>query len=180
MMNKKAFFFVLDGIFALIILLIGFLIISSSSRVTITEVPLSILSENTMDLLASVNVNELCPEDCECSNQKLEEYCSQGRIRNMNQTLLDYMGELYVLGKKSDSESLFRNITMQNDLLRQDIFGVEFRIDGDVIYHQGGDQKKSNELISVKKIIFSYYELRNNGAVVLWGPYLAEVDIWSK
>ncbi|MBN2368612.1 hypothetical protein JXC34_06330 [Candidatus Woesearchaeota archaeon] len=177
--SNKGFFFLLDGVFAIVILVIGFLILSSHTSVETTEIPLSMISENAVNLLSSVKINELCDETYACSNQKLSEMCPSN-IRNMDQTVLDYLGELYVVNKKQDAAQVFRNITLENDLFRQDIFGVELRINDEVIYFQGGKKQQAKDLISVKKVIFGFYEVPPTGEVVFWGPYLAEVDIWQK
>jgi hypothetical protein len=181
-MNKKGYIFLMDAIFAIVILLVGYLIISSNRAVETTEIPLSILAENTMDLFSNVRVSELCYDftTCSCSNEKLEELCSNKDIENTNQTLLDYFGELYSRNKKTEAEELFKNLTLENDMLRQDVFGVEFNINDEKIYSNAGNKDQSKDLISVKRMSFGYFEDIETGQITFWGPYVMRLDIWQK
>ncbi len=178
-MKKKTQFFLIDGIFAMIILITGFMIISSNTSNQAEEVSLSIVSENLMELFSSIRVDEVCNEGV-CTYKKLDNFLTDGFILNKNQTLLDATGELYSKNRKAQAGELFSNITIQSRLVRKDIFGVEFRINNEVLYSQGENKAKSKELISTKKVIFGYYETIGTGAVTFFGPYLAEVDIWQE
>ncbi len=180
-MNKKAYIFLMDGIIAVVILTVGFLLISSNKPDETTEIPISMMTENTMSLFSNIKLYEICDfSDCGCSNDKLSEYCASGYIENKNQTLLDYFGELYNRSMQSRADELFYNITIENDLLRQDIFGVEFKINDETIYLHGINKEKSKDLISSKRIIFGYYEVPSSGIINYWGPYLAEVNVWQE
>ncbi len=182
-MRKKAYFFLMDGIFSIVILTIGFLIISSNKLQPGEELHLSIAAENTMNIFSSVRVNELCDESCNCSIRKLQDYCYRNIILNKEQTLLDTLGELYFRNRKDDAGMLFDNITSEGDLFRKDLFEMEFRINKEKIYpDEDLTQMKAEsfELISSKKIIYGYYENALTGQVTFWGPYMAEVDVWRK
>ena len=131
--TKKGYFFLMDGIFAIVILTIGYLMISSNTPRVTSEVPLTMYLDNTMELLSTIKVYELCSDfsQCSCSNAKLSEYCEDGLILNANQTLLDYFGELYYSPDPDPiaeayfrllSSDLFYNLTVGNNLFRQDIF----------------------------------------------------------
>ena len=180
--TKKGEFFLIDGLLSIVILIIGFLILSSNHQSQENEISLSIIAESTMDFFSSVRVDELC-DGCRCSVSVLSDYCSRDFIKNKNQTLLDSMGEQYYLNNKARAGELFRNITTGKNMIREDIFGFELKINGDSIYvheKKAGSMENSKEMISSKKIIFSYYEYPETGQVVFWGPYLAEVDIWQE
>ena len=183
----------MDAIFAIVILTIGYLMISSNTLRVTSEVPLTMYLDNTMEFLSTVKVYELCSDysSCTCSNVKLSEYCSNGLILNANQTLLDYFGELYYSPNPDPiaeayfrllSSDLFHNLTVENNLFRQDIFGVEFNIDGQKIYPNTDtypSKKQSKNLISSRKLILGYYERGDTGEVEFWGPYIAEVNVWE-
>lgn len=192
--TKKGYFFLMDGIFAIVILTIGYLMISSNTPKVSSEVPLAMYLDNTIELLSTVRVYELCSDysQCTCSNAKLSEYCEDGLILNANQTLLDYFGELYYSPDSIDSiaaayfrllaSDLFHNLTIENNLFRQDIFGVEFKINGEKIYPNfdtDSSKKQSKNLISSRKLILGYYERADTGEVEFWGPYIAEVNVWE-
>jgi hypothetical protein len=180
--SKKGEFFLIDGLFSIVILAIGFLIISSNQPKQTNDIPLSILAENTMELFSSVKIDELC-DACDCSNKKLSEYCLSNYIINKNQTILDSVGEMYSRGTnnyKQRAGQLFKNITLEKNMIREEIYGMELIINGESIYLQGSNQQKAKEMISSKKIIFGVYEFPATGQVVYWGPYLAEVKIWQE
>jgi hypothetical protein len=183
--RKKAYFFLLDGIFAMIILLIGYLLLSKSRITQTPEIPMHLLSESTMDFLSSVKVYELCSnlDTCTCSNTELSQLCNANLIDNYYQSLLDLMGSLYP-DQIPSASSLFQGLTSHTNMLREDIFNVELRINDALIYSSVGNPEQSKdearELISTKKIIFGFSENFGNGQVEFWGPYLAEVNIWPK
>jgi len=175
---------ILLAMFAIVILTIGYLMISSNVPRVTSEVPLTMYLDNTMELLSTVRVYELCLDysQCICSNAKLSEYCNDGLILNANQTLLDYFGELYATNNEDDASELFHNLTVENNLFRQGIFGIEFNIDGVKIYptfDTDTSKKQSKNLISSRKLILGYYERGDTGEVEFWGPYIAEVNIWE-
>jgi len=174
----------MDAIFAVVILTIGYLLISSNTPKVTTEVPLTMYLDNTMELLSTIKVDDLCIDysTCACSNPKLSEYCNNNLILNANQTLLDYFGELYNTSNTEEAKELFYNLTVENNLFRQDIFGIEFNINGERIYSNTdtyASKEQSRKLISSRKLIMGYYELPNTGEVKFWGPYIAEVNVWE-
>lgn len=188
-MNKKAYFFIMDGIFALMILMIGFLILTSSRHALPDETMLTAESENIMDVLADVKINDLCDVDtCTCSVQALSDLCDGGDIHNFDQLLMDYFGELFYRydaapdSLKSDIEqdinSLFRGLT--EDLYRTDLYGIRLVIE-DHGFYSDANPEQSKILYSSKKIVFGYYDQNTPDVdVVFWGPYILEVDLWKK
>ena len=107
----------------------------------------------------------------------LSGYCSGGDVKNSDQTLYDYFGELYYRGKITDAGNLFSNIT--GSFYRKELFGVQLVIDRQNIYSDQG-KAESEELISRKKVIFGFYEEKSTGVVRFWGPYVLEVNVWSR
>lgn len=172
--SKKGYIFIIDAIFAAIILSIGFMIISSSHKIS-DETPMPVAADNFLDVLSRVTIDDLCEvSTCVCTNRKLQETCIL--TNNTQQTLLDHMGELYELGKEDLSRQLFSNFTY---LIRKDLYGVSFSIGDDEIYSDSG-KDTSKVLIAKKKIIFGFIENPRTGEVIYWGPYMAEVDFWEK
>jgi len=175
-MKKKAYIFLMDGIFAVVILIIGFIIISSNKPGMQTTASLEQVSENLVDIFSTVKINDLCT-NCHCSNKKLTEYCNQGHIRNKDQTIFDYIGELYYINNKEKARDMFQNIT--EDLYRKDLFGVELKIDDEIVFSTNKDGVTKN-LISRKKLIFGFYEVSSTGIINFWGPFKVEVNMWEK
>ena len=102
-MKKKAFFFLMDSIFAMVILTIGYFVVSSNKGVVNADLPLNVAVEGTIDILSSVEINEMC-NSCNCSNAKLEELCIAGDVKNSDQTIMDFLGELYSTGNAACSK----------------------------------------------------------------------------
>jgi hypothetical protein len=192
-MKKKAYFFLMDAFFAIVILTVGFMLISSNKAAQTTEIPMAAAADNLVSILATARVQDLCPGNCNsCQNEQLVQMCDEGAIKNYNQSLLDYFGELYKnevhppdsppnYAYLTNAQGLFDSLLEQYDLYRSDLFGIEFRINDEVIFAESDSTKeKSKDLLSAKRVIFGFYEIKETGEVVFWGPYLAEVNIWQK
>ncbi len=173
-LTKKGYFFLIDGIFAVVILMIGFIIIMSQRPHAEENNNLEIVSGSIMELFSKIRVSQLC-DGCSCSVKKLGNYCSRGMVKNTNQGLFDYLGELYYLGKKQEAGDLFLNITYSQ--IRQDLYGVELLINNERVTPQ---IEKGHNLISRKGISFSFYEIPETGEVRFFGPYKIEVNFWEK
>jgi len=179
---KKGYFFLLDGIFAVIILIVGFIVISTTKFSDSYEVPMSNEAENVMNLFSEVRIKDICKNmtanNCECINVELERYCNESLIINKDNNLLDMFGELYYTNHRSEAEDIFRNISYEYRLGRPEVFDVDFIIDNRTIYSMSTEHKK--EMISSRKISFGYTENIDTGEVNFWGPYLIEVRISQK
>jgi len=178
-LKRKGYFFLMDVIFAIVILTIGYMMIASNRISVHDEVPLALVAENTMDLLSTVNINDLCDSECECSDEIIEDLCTSGKILNKEQSLLDYFGEMKdndEVDEEKYGDVLFSELI--NKTIRTDLFNAELVVDGVTLYEDPG-RDKSLDLISSKKIGFGFYEDRAIGEVYYWGPYLIEVNIWD-
>ena len=191
---KKGYIFQIDMFFAITILIIGYLLISGNDRDEKLEIPIGTAAQNVMDVLSNVKISELCPDytinpvlldnDCTCFNQQVESLCKNDKLKNPDQSMLDYFGELYYTSKLNPP------LILGNSFVRTDLFGIELLLvngpDQEVLYANPpipdtfASKEKSNNLISSKKVIFGYYENRAAGEVSFWGPYTVEVNIWEK
>ena len=91
-MNKRAYFFLLDGLLAVITLVIGFMLISSAQTKEPTLVVNTQLSEDLMNMLASTDITDLC-DGCSCNSDYpiLDDMCND--INNMDNSLLELIGD---------------------------------------------------------------------------------------
>ncbi|MEK6916566.1 MAG: hypothetical protein AABW92_02380 [Nanoarchaeota archaeon] len=175
-MNRKAYIFLIDAIFALVILVIGFMIISSKTTTDFSDTPLLLTTNNVVDLLSTLKINEMCT-GCVCSYNLISNYCQTDFIKNKDSTVFDYLGELYYRGYSTKAALVFSNIT--SDFYRKDLFGIELKINSAQIYTDTG-KDSTFELISRKKVIFGFYEDPSTGDIKFWGPYILEVNVWPK
>jgi hypothetical protein len=185
---RKGYIFLLDGIFAVILLVIGLIMISSNRTEVSTESPLALTLENSMSLLSAVKVTDVC-NGCNCSISKMKDLCFGNKIKNSRQSLLDYVGELYSRGLKDDAYQLLKNISAGKDIFREnEIFGAELDIGDDRVYPGPGlsdadlaaIKKRSKNLLSSRKMIFGYYEDAQTGKISFWGPYEVRAELWEK
>ena len=175
-MNIKGYFFMMDGMFAIVVLVIGLLIIMSTKPYVTNEIQVSMVSENVVGLLSQIKIKDMC-DGCRCTNTKLKKYCQNSEVRNNESTLLGYFGELYSFGDKNYMiTELFTNFS--NELYRNDLYGFEIKIENVSLYSDMG-LGTSRNLISRKKMVFGYFE-QGNGVVEFWGPYQIEVNAWEK
>jgi hypothetical protein len=173
--SKKGYFFLMDGIFAIVILVIGFILITANQPRVETELNAKLISQNIIDIMSSIKIEDICNE-CMCTIQKISENCESLLVSNNKITLLDYMGELYFRNNIDLANITFTNIT--NDLYRHDLYEVELIVDDKVI-KTDITKDKSRHLISRKKVLFGYFEL-DDGTVEFWGPYMSEINVWEK
>ena len=173
---KKAYIFMLDVVFASMILMIGFMIISSTKTREIDDIPLPQASEGIIDTISKIRLSEIC-DRCNCSISVIEDYCSRGLIRNMDATIAGSLGEMYHRGEDDEVIGEMFNMTSQK-LFRKDIFSRDLSIDGRVIFSDQG-KAESSEVISARRMIIGYYENRFTGEVTFWGPYVLEVSVWK-
>ncbi len=182
---KKGYIFLMDAIFAVILLVIGLIIVSSNTREESTETSLAITMDNSISLLASLKVSDIC-NGCSCSIKKIEDLCTNNNIRNTDQSLLDYVGELYSRNKTDDAYLVIKNISVEKDIFREkELFGSEMSIEGRNIYpimtpEVNLSKKQSQNLLSSRRIIFGYYEDALTGQVIYWGPYEVKLELWEK
>ena len=174
---RKAYIFIMDVVFASMILLIGFMIISSTRPRENEDIPLPIASDSILDSISRIRIRDVCNTDCNCSISVMESYCVSGIFLNKDATIAESLGEMKRTGKSDAVISLmFVNVTKK--LVRQDIFGKNLIIDGHTVYSDPG-KDSSPEIISGKRMVFGYYEDITTGDVTFWGPYILEVDVWK-
>ncbi|MBN1502086.1 hypothetical protein JW930_00955 [Candidatus Woesearchaeota archaeon] len=181
MSNKKAYVFILDAIMALIILTIGFLVISSTYSNKPALVTTRNMAEDLLNVMAAVKVSEICP-DCGNCAAELNSIC--GDIKNRDNTVLELIGEQYSLG--TDTGQLINEIIMENKLLPGDSYEFSLYIhdgNGEHKLYPGAnqDEDKARILISSKKLVMGYYVDKDNDyKTEYWGPYLIEIRTWQK
>ncbi|MBN2423293.1 hypothetical protein JXB41_08780 [Candidatus Woesearchaeota archaeon] len=147
MKYKKAYFFLMDGLIAVIILFVGFILISATNPNKPVLIHNKHLSQDLINIFSNTKINELC-EDCDCpSYTVLNELCPY--INNKDNTMLEVIGELYtrkiededIHGKKGNewARDLIEELIYQNKLFYKDLYGFAFIIEDEVIYNSMGN-----------------------------------------
>ena len=175
-MNKRGYFFLLDSIIALGVLIIGgFLVFASYTKAPSKEEP-KFLSETTMDFFADTKISDINNAYAGFNGQLWQ----QGDITNDDNTLLQQIGEFYAKNQLGTAEKFIGNLT-ENIIPVQYLF--EFRMNNQLLYPINPSQDHLNSkqstaiLIPSRKIVHGYL---NQETGDLFGPYAAEVLVWQK
>jgi hypothetical protein len=173
---RKGYIFMMDVVFASMVLLIGFMIITSTRPREDDEIPLPQMSDSILDTISKIRIRDICEDNCVCSIPAFDDPCTVGLLNN-DSTIAQSLGQMYD-AHISDEEIANVFIDVSNQLVREDIFNLDLIIDGRVIYSDSG-KHESPEIITGKRMIFGYTEDKDLGSVTFWGPYVLEVNVWK-
>ncbi len=112
-MNRKAYFFSLDAFIALLIVFGVVLFIKPPSSQISTE---SLVQQDLLAVLSSVSIGEL-------NNSYAKQLINSGKITNLNQSVLEQIGEFY---SRSDEEAGLLAENIINSLNLSDNIGLYF------------------------------------------------------
>lgn len=164
---KRGYIFTLDAFIATIVIVAGIFIIFSTTSAETPKTNLFLISEDTLDFLSSTNIYEINDE----FYPFLKELKTNNNITDFSNTLMEQIGEFYVMGKINLASNFARNMT-HNIVPVQ--FNYQVLVNNTNIYNTSSTQETSVTLISSKTIISG---LLNK--TYMWGPLDAEVRIWQ-
>ncbi len=174
--KKKGFFFILDAILALFILIIGIFLITSAYINVPKPGQVALISDDLMNFLSNTKIEDLNNIYAGIGG----ELWKQGIITQGDNSLLQQIGEFYATNKPDIAEKFIQNVSV-NIVPSQ--FNYEIWLNGAILYPAVPAQshinsKSSTELLlTSKKITFG---ILNKTTGNIWGPYKAEVFIWEK
>ncbi len=149
---KKAYFFTLDMLIAVIIIISALSVVHMYSISKEHIIQETYYSSDLVDILSTVQLFEL-------TDPNLQMIINQTSIGNTNLTVLEYVGRLYILDEKIIAEQLIGNLT---DTLLPQKLGYGVWIEGinesKDIYDSGGAQ--GSRLISSKQMISGIEETK--------------------
>lgn len=173
--NKRGYFFLIDSILALGVLVIGgFLIFSSYANAPQKE-GATALAESLMDFFSNTRISDTNNPYAGVGGQLWQ----QGIITNEENTLLQQAGEFYANNNLDIAEKFIANVT-KNSIPPQYLF--EFRMDGKLLYPREPSQSHLDSkeatmlIIPSKKIVHGFL---NEETGDLFGPYEAEILVWQ-
>ena len=173
--SKRGYFFLIDSILALGVLVIGGFLIFSTYTKTPAKEDATALAESLMDFFSNTKIKDVNNAYVGVGG----ELWQQGIITNQENTLLQQLGELYAKNDSGTAEKLIANVT-KNSMPQQYLF--EFWVDDALLYPQNASQSHlqsknaTKVLIPSKKIVHGFLN-RETGD--LFGPYAAEVQVWQ-
>jgi len=140
---KKGYFFTLDALFGII--LIGMALVLTS-KYYISEIEQPQLNYYSYDLINSLSNIKITEVD----DPYVAYLISQGEIINYNNSIIEQIGEFYVLNKTGLATNL-SHIVFEN--LIPDKYGFEIVIESDTIYYNDSISPLNTELVSSRRLI---------------------------
>ena len=175
MISRKGYFFLIDSILALGVLVIGaFLVFTTYTNVPSKE-EVTILSEDVMDFFANNKIKNVNNPYTGVGG----ELWNLGLIYDAENTLLQQIGVFYVNNNLSIAEKFIVNLT-DNTVPQQYLF--EFWMNRVLVYPQNPSKAHNDSknftavLIPSRKIV---HGILNKDTGNMFGPYEAEVIVWQ-
>ncbi|MBN2458404.1 VWA domain-containing protein [Candidatus Woesearchaeota archaeon] len=130
--RKKAYFFTVDALLALFVIVTGILMISTLYIHERPGAQIGYLSQDFLNLFSEPKISDM-------NNSYLSELIQDGNITDLDNSVLEQIGILWVTGKQELAEKLARNISHQ---LIPDNYGYSFIIGNDTILTNNRTQGK--------------------------------------
>lgn len=175
-MNKKAYFFIIDAILALLVLSVGIGLV-----LTITyKMPAKTQSEFlSFDLMKPLNkkIRGGIPGDRPCGSNG--DYEQAGIITHPENTVLTQLAEFYyrqeILEIEDTSDYMFQCVNDSIPLMNIEHHNLAILIDNFTIF-ENSTVDRYNETVKVRipsrKVVFGFFN------ETFYGPYMAEVWVW--
>ncbi len=145
---KKAFLFTVDAMIASIILISSILLFSNLYIEENANTHLGLMSNDMLNVLSELKVREI-------NNSYLNYLIAEGEISNMNNTLIEQIGELWALNKTGHATNLTRNLT--HGLFPTNL-GFSIALGDEELFRR--EFSTQNEVIAARKMISGYEKNR--------------------
>ncbi len=175
-LKKRGYFFVLDAVMGLMVLVIGVFLITSSYIDVPQPVQVELLSDDLLNFLSNTKIKDLNNPYTGIGG----ELWKQGEITEAENSLLQQIGEFYATNKPDTAEKFIQNVSKE---IIPSQFRYEVWMDDAILYPKtpSAEHIKSKEstelLLTSKKITFGVI---NKTTSNLWGPYKSEVFLWER
>lgn len=175
-MKKRGFFFILDAMLGLFVLIIGVFLITSSYVSTPASTQVELLSDDLLNFLASTKIKDLNNNYAGIGG----ELWSNGMITDAENSLLQQTGKFYAKKQLGTADKFVQNVT-QGIVPAQ--FMYEVWMNNELVspktptQEHNDSKNKTRLLLTSKKITFG---ILNKTTSDIWGPYKAEVFVWEK
>ncbi len=176
MLKKRGYFFVLDAVLGLFVLIIGVFLVTSSYVNVPKPTQVGLLADDLLNFLSNKKIEELNNPYAGIGG----ELWQQGIITDGDNSLLQQIGEFYATNKLDIAEKFIQNVSKG---VIPDQFRYEVWLDSTLLYPktitlEHEKSRNSTEiLLTSKKITFGVI---NKTTSNLYGPYKAEVFVWER
>lgn len=174
--KKRGYFFILDAVLALTVLVIGVFLVTSSYVDVPQPAQVSLLSDDLLNFLSNTKIKDLNNPYAGIGGV----LWNQGDITDADNSLLQQIGEFYAKNKLGTAEKFIQNVSTG---IVPPQFKYEVWIDNALLYPKTPSaehikSKNSTELLlTSKKLTFG---ILNKTTSDIWGPYKAEVFVWER
>ncbi len=176
LLKKRGFFFVLDSVLALFILIIGVFLVTSSYVDVPQPVQVELLSDDLLNFLSSAKIKDINNPYAGIGG----ELWNQGLITDAENTLLQQIGEFYATNKLDTAEKFVQNVSKG---IVPEQYRYEVWMNNVILYPKTPTTehlKSKNStavLLTSKRLTFG---ILNKTTSNIWGPYKAEVFVWER
>ena len=176
LLKKRGYFFILDAVLGLSVLIIGVFLITSSYVNVPQTAQVGLLSDDLLNFLSNTKIKDLNNPYAGIGG----ELWSGGYISDPDNSLLQQIGEFYSLNKLDTAEKFIQNVST-GIVPRQ--FRYEIWVGATLLYPKvpSAEHSKSRNstelLLTSKKLTFG---ILNKTTSDIWGPYKAEVFVWER
>ena len=175
-LKKRGYFFILDAVIGLSVLVIGVFLVTSLYVNAPKPTQVQLLSDDLLNFLSNTKIKNLNNAYAGIGG----ELWQQGEITDSDNSLLQQIGEFYAKSKLDTAEKFIQNVS--KDAVPEQ-YMHEVWIDGILLYPRAPtpEHAKSKDstklLLTSKKLTFG---IINKTTSDMWGPYKAEVFVWEK
>ncbi len=160
---KKGYFFTLDAFLAIGILSVGLIMLYLSQSFAPSTVQAEFLAQDLLQTLGSTKLSIV-------NNNFIDDHRIAGNITNMDNTILEQLGEFYFTNSIGNAQNFTLNITHNIVAAR---YHYLISLDQTVLYNDSILHDNITDLSVAKNMV-----LGTINTSVLWGPYDVEVLVW--
>ena len=181
MMKKRGYFFSLDAITAIGVMVIGIVLVLISTSYQPSETSLVFISTDLMNTLQSTNVFDINEQEY----SYVEKLKNNSNITNLDNTILEQIGEfLYRESEYSCTYCREMAANFTRDLTNFSVpeqYSFEILVNNESIFNRSTTNptsqplKNQSSMLMPSKRLFSGIINRTD----VWGPYTAEVIVWQ-
>ena len=167
MLSKKGYFFSLDAIISMIVLVSGIiLIVYSNFYIPFQEIGID-LSHTFMDVMSKTKIYELNDD----LYPILKDLKQNRSISHIEYTIIEQIAEFYVDDKSGLASQFVENIT--KGMISRN-YDFQVIVNTTELYATRANQDQSTNLVSAKRVVIGII----NDSIV-WGPIPVEVRLWQ-
>ena len=174
--EKRGYFFILDAVLGLFVLVIGVFLVTYSYVAAPNPSQVGALSEDLLNFLSTKKIKELNDPYVGVGGSL---WTAWGITPNIDNSLLQQIGEFYATNKLDMAEQFIQHVSSEAVPPQ---FRYEVWMNNVILYPKipSPEHTKSKSdtaiLLTSKKVTFGIDKTTNE----MWGPYKAEVYVWER